>query len=567
MKSFLVITQFFFSLSKKIFKSSPNFTIVIFLGLISQIFLVASFIIPIKVIVTLYNKSVPAYVNSFIDNVSLDGFVIVLSLLAVCSFLLNLFLSKFRERLIDNNSFLIVTKAGNRKKASLERVFASKAYDLIVRVWSNLFLQVLYVTGLILLLPKLGFFALFCLLSICSYIVYKVGLFKSFYGNVANTIQKNIVDSCNFGFIVCFIFFASSLYFDSFSATHNYHVVIFIVSLIFCRQIFQRLSVIFKDLLYIGDNKFKISDLYYSNPTAIKSIKVREKTEKTEFLVHKLPSVIKNALRDHFGVNFDLSWSDLPVKNLIFFKATFDECNFDLFIKVYENSESHSVRSEVDFIYSSVPRKIFPEPVFSFMVNAYKVVVLKTAKNIAYTGEHKNLAIMAKTMSYNTELSSEEIVYFEKQYTDLPSRLISHDLRRLELVVRGNKSDHLIINSFEKELPNIVAFLRGVPKTFVNFELDPNSLINTSQGPCFLNFSKLRFDIIFSDIKFGKEEHLYDLNSLLSYGFDNITNLSNNDIKRIIVLSEFERAFAGRQYKKSLDLLHRYFESNDTNGS
>lgn len=208
----------------------------IFVLILSQLFLLMAYLLPLKILILLSIENIPDFLNTIFYSFSREQIILILSFSVFIMYFTHLLLEKVM--VISINKSLNILSVGN---LSLEKdSFLKKFIETFFRLISTLLLVFLLLWVLFYIFPVIAITVLFCLLIIA--IIFFSGKIEK------KKITKFSQISFFIGFIIVFIYEVIYLLYYN---TESVSIIIILASIVIVRYIFLRGVFIVSKLLIL----------------------------------------------------------------------------------------------------------------------------------------------------------------------------------------------------------------------------------------------------------------------------------------------------------------------------
>lgn len=469
-----------FSVAAKLLKITPIQTFFSISGIIaSQILLLASFFLPLKVIILLGMNSVPANYFDFLHQFDKKTLIILLSTATFLCYATHIVLELLVKYICRSGAMTLLThtKKLNLRvninelasnlyfrftRATASGVFSLIGMGILLFIYPWLCLVVSALSGLILL--------------IISFLYEKNAYLRAKIKNHLGTIAT----ACNsIAFLLAFLFIViDHIYYDPPSITLS------ILSLLLARQILQRILGAIQDLSWLYNQRQMVIELFFhSYPQAFPP--VEENPALSLLDTEKCAAWIKEILKHLNEFNdgeVTVCWYPLNILNIYTFVADChcndDQPNQRFLVKFFDTPVALSAHQE-SYLLSSDPLNSLP---------ALKLKhVLQTRHMICHLFQWRNLRRIANkeleaccsTLS-RTLLGitpSEDLTErYMRSHLCLEHRFRQESLETLKIVVT-NATEKEQLDAVIENYPKIMAILKTLPKRFYLPSINANMVV------------------------------------------------------------------------------------------
>lgn len=249
----LSVLAWFLTLSKHLFRTAPLYTVSsVVVLLLSQVFQIAAFLLPLKVMILLGSYNVPRYFPQILAGVERERLILLLAVAAVVLYLAHLLMDFIGAALARNGSVKVI-------EFELEGETGEKRQRIALNLYRRFVIVLGGATFCLVVMAFLGAFRLATLGIIVSYFVGVIVLSELLFICVPRLLEYALAQFARLidilsasGFLLVF----SSLVVD-FLYGHPEGLLLGILALLLSRQMFSRLAMALKNLerLYLAREK------------------------------------------------------------------------------------------------------------------------------------------------------------------------------------------------------------------------------------------------------------------------------------------------------------------------
>lgn len=257
--SIVFVLRWLFSITKKFIRVVPKYTLNgIAASLLSQIFQVAAFLLPLKVMILLGSPSVPAYFPEPLASIEHRSLIFTLAAASLTFYIAFLLCeqigSKCAQRgsevLLEKSSKLVLHEDRDTIARTFYQGFVSSASGFLFALIVVVFLAFTYSALLI-------FIFLYFVLAILA-----LAALSSSKTKATDIFSKHFPRTINIVFAFAFLLAFSFLVYDFLYWQHP-SLIISILSLLLCRQMFSRLATAIKSIDRLYSKKIRINSLFF----------------------------------------------------------------------------------------------------------------------------------------------------------------------------------------------------------------------------------------------------------------------------------------------------------------
>jgi hypothetical protein len=466
--------RWFISFSMKFFRVVPFLTLaIIFFSLIGNIAKIISFFLPLKIVILLGSDGIPRYFSSTLFKVDRDLLIIWFCAATVCFFLLGL----LAKKLVNLTSNLVASKllAKNQKIT----LFVSQK-DLAISTYSHY--SSVVASSIFVFLVLLAVFWFYSSLAILI-IVYVFFIFVSFlilyqnslkfrtYLDLNLSVTMSLVS--NLGFFVVFIYVVANYLFFSPPG-----LIISIISIIACRQLFSQASCVVIGLNWLFQKKHMIDAMFFFNKILSPAISHDDKTIWPLLMSSVRKSWINTLLRDFAPgskeiIDIYLYYLGTPNIGALCIK---DKQGSVYLVKLYETNSNFLAEKEKALMEAKPKGLPAGDLLASTNVGQFKAMLYQLPKG--YPVPRKELISVQNELRkrlFEVKPPEDLISRYVRSFPLISKRLNASMLRRIA-VVTSTAEEATQLNAFVARLPELEERLHELPLAFVNPRLDTYSL-------------------------------------------------------------------------------------------
>ena len=546
------------SLGKKLFKVVPGYTILaVISSILSQFFLLAGFLLPLKVVLLLGSDHVPGYFPSSLQALGRDGLVLILSVASVCFYLFHLLTGKFVEISATAGSSRLLLKS--RKMAIFENQqdIASKGYHRFSQSMAAISFVAICLVAMSVFYPALvvviaGYVSL-SLLLVASLSSFSDVVHGRVYGSLGPTAK--LIGSI--GFLVSFGFIVIDHLYGSPPG-----LILSVISLLLTRQLFGRLSNLVKDMQGLYSQKQQLSALFFHGHAFQPQTKNRQKgiwglikpEIRDQWLKELLESTVGQPITD-----LSARWVDIGVPDVLCYQVslTCDQQDKVLVVKLFNTNRSAWAKHEATLLTSqpSLPSLPFlsATSVQGLHCHVLDATSFSRCDKIETTREEERFKNLLAGYSPSEELTA---VYLRSR-PQAWQRFDQDLLVRMEHLL-GPKAKEGVVEEFRKRLPGIQQILAKLPLAIDLPDLRSGMLWKNEEGDYVVSHWA-RWDLVplGADwpIDTGSDERLRELLEETASKRDEVKEVSSEAVRLSALFTQFETRLRRGRYFAAYDLI------------
>ncbi|MBO0368803.1 hypothetical protein GIB23_17105 [Pseudomonas putida] len=538
-------------------------TAVIALTLLSQLSLLLTFFLPLKVIILLSSNGIPHYFPQSWHNLGHSRLVIALSSAAVIAYLVY-FISEQAIRLCaERGAKKILARNQKITLFNDQDDIASRAYQRFVRslaafifvLAASLVFAIKYPSILLLLI---AYSTIACLA-----VSYACRYSSRFHLKLESGLGRLPSSLAGVGFL-----FAFSLIVVNLLREPHAEKFIAIIALLLVRQVMQRLAAIVTDVAGLMQQRLQLNALFFQG-----HVLVSDKASISKNLWHLLSREqrhdwLQNIFIETLGAHLHIietRWHQTGLHDVFAFEVVTrndkDESESQYLVKLFNNNRRELALREASLL-TCQNSDLLPAPLMiaATQVNQFNCHILKWQCGIKLSARE----LKVKTLDFGITLISipptaDLISRFARSRPLLPQRLDGSIVERLRLAICDTDiSGHKKITEFESSLAIIKGTLQGLPLQIVNPDLTTDTLQQYQDGSlCASHWGRWTLEPIGA----GWSIHELDLERL-RVGFEemrvsreDLAHVNLTDVELSALVYALERFLQRQQFLSALNLL------------
>lgn len=447
----------------------------------SQVLLLMTFFLPLKVLILLGSEKIPHYFPLYLQNQKKTHLIIAFSLLALLSYILYVMacfiISYYSKRGADS-------LLKNSAKLSLfdnQRRVAAQAYSKFTRgLAAGTFVAVVFVI-LLFVYPQL-------VVVILLYGVAAGSALIALYNRkpkIRKLIQVNYSDVLttlsSIGFLIAFFtMVAHYLYFEPpkiFAA---------LIALLLLRQGLSRLTNMVQDVVSLRSQYRQINAMFFHDkPLVLNEGAYAPEIKRllTEDSRQSWMSEAMTSLQCSYQKIMCSSWSQLAQPNIYSFEAVFADERGEqqkFLIKLFDSSAVFLAKRE-RLLMQNMPNIPSLRFVGATTVHGFHCHVFESEsfRKVTHLDQSTGLISLARKLM-SLEPMDELVQQFGRSHTYLEQRLTEELLANFCMVV--SKDNAPLVRQFQHHYAGIVSLIAGLPRQLVCTDINPNTLLLSDSG-------------------------------------------------------------------------------------
>lgn len=566
LSSTLTHLHWLFRLSVRFIKGAPVETIsVVIMTLISQIFGMVAFLLPIKIVMLLGSSRIPRIFPEVFLQFERNELVLMLCGIALACFVVNVFVSKAIVIVSDKGAKKLQAKAEKVALFKNQTEIALKSYSHYVEALASLAFTSLAVALLAYLYSDAAYFLsgyiLLCLVSV----IVGVYLFPSSFEEVRSDSSSLISNLNNVGFFAVFVYVVIDFLYMSPPA---FFVAMF--SMIMTRRLQGLLGKFISRLISLSKNKQKVDALFFHNKVYIQSTNNKKK----DFWGVMVPEVREKWLKELFLDlensldEMEVLWLKLRKNGVIGLKVTFGLSGNSYLVKLFDTPATYLAKHEKSILTEFSSQIATPEPIKFTSISGYKCNLF----NIT------NLHSIEKS-----QFSAVKQKLFIKQLEFKPPRELVQRYKRSKLMLWKRITDEMFARSIliadKEQLSQIKQVKNALPEILERISRLPLVLMTElgrdahkltyydKKGALIASWGAWFIEPVGYGCRFEKEELIHFLEGVKSASENRpeLKRVNGSDVAMVVILSELERKFLTQSLIDSFDLLSKLLTISNLN--
>lgn len=537
--------------------------VVVIMTLFSQLFMLLSSMMPLKVIMLLGSTKVPNYFPISWQNISRDSLVIYLAFASVIFFIfymisekvINIYSKKGSYKVLENNKKVVLFEK--------QDVFAQNSYTKLSKSLSNSIFFILSLFALGILYPLIAV-VIVLFIAICYIVFNKMYQNTLFLKKLQEELNPVLDLVKGIGFFIVFVFILASFI----GGFYPPHIIVVIVSILLIRQMFSKLSEAVKDIVYLEKNRLKVNSLFFFSHTKIDISHDKDdpfwnmiKKENRKTWIKK---IIESIAHEKIAI-VDIQWYQVNLRNIGFFKVivTDEQTNktntylLKLFNKNISSQAIHeaTILEELKkdsfglhFIGSSV--------VDDFHCNIFEFDDILASSQKFFNAKHLTIRVDMMAIALPKEL----VDRYSRSHPYLYKRLTSQIFKKFDLVFDATELS--TIKKLEINFDKIISKIEKLPLQFINPTITKYTLVSNSTNLYLLHFGSWKIDSLGAEYPIGINhiEILKKEFQTLQNTNEHLAEVNINDVVLSSLMCHFEKLCNGENFSPIIELIPRILE-------
>ncbi|MDR5907498.1 hypothetical protein [Franzmannia qiaohouensis] len=548
------------TLSRKFMRVVPWLTLLaVVSSVLSQFFMLAGFLLPLKVVLLLGSETVPVYFPSVFQDVGRDGLVVFLSIASVCFYLTHLLTGK----IVDISATSACKKLLNRsKKLAIfenQQEIASKGYARYSQNLATVGFVSLCLMVMAWFYPDIAIFiAIYitlCVLLVCIVASYS----NSFHTKLSRELSSVSRLLGSLGFLLSFAYIVLNHLLGSPPG-----ILVSVISLLLARQTFGRLATFAKDIQGLYGQKSQLRALFFHGHTFSQKPISRNQGFWPLVVPEARDAWIAEMLAEIVGSeNFesDTQWFDIGLPDIVCYhvKVVTGDGRFEYVMKLFNSNRSAWAKHEATLLSSQ--RSLPSVPIIKLDLvkgvhcHIYDVTGLKRC------GKKETIDQLVKfrTRLMSTTPQSDMVSLYARSHPMLWQRLDQQSIIRMrDLLDRLADSD--AVEQFLIRLNDIKETLRFLPLALIAHDIRPGMLWKSDNGDCFLiNWTRWSIEPIGAKLPVSVlyEPSFTEIIEDIASERTDISKIESHDIRLAALISEFEQRLQRARYAEAHALVSK----------
>lgn len=331
----------------------------ILLALPGQIALIASFLLPIKIIMLMASDGMPSFMPSIAENVDKKTLVSVLASLSIASFAFYHLTNKAIQAIAHSGAFRIEKRNQKLHLFEGQEELTRNSYTRYIDTVASINFIGLGLIALLLIYPEVALtciiYILLCLMGAATTKKVKKTDFDAF----ASSIQKKLPTLTGIGFFL--VFFLVLIDYVFFSIPESF--ITLLISVILARQLLTRTSAIINSTFFLTRQKQKLKALLFHREVLKPSIKshntIWDFLDSTTTSYQQLQGLL-NSILESTSNDVKLTWKDSGLPGIGFMTAFHPKSGKTFLVKAFDTKKTAEARHEATLLLD--PPKKLPSP-------------------------------------------------------------------------------------------------------------------------------------------------------------------------------------------------------------
>ncbi|QOE06504.1 hypothetical protein IE322_14800 [Pseudomonas asiatica] len=559
----------YISLGTKIFKIVPgNTSTVIVFTLLSQLSLLLTFFLPLKVIILLGSNGIPHYFPQSWHSLGHSRLVIALSIAATISYCIYFISEQVISFCAKRGAKIILERSQKIALFNNQDDVASRAYQQYVRSLAAIIF--IAFSSIIFALKYPSILFLLATYTTAAYVLTSTIYKRSERIQLAldNSLGRLPSSLAGIGFLLAFILIVidliTGLQSEKFLA---------VIALLLVRQVLQRLASIATNLVGLMQQRLQISALFFHG-----HVLLNERTNISKSLWQLLsPSNraewLQSSIRESLGTSEQITtthWHQTGVHDVFAFDVqTRDQeagTTSRYLVKIFNTNRRELALQEASLL-TCKNAHLLPAPrmIAATTIGKLNCHIVEWRPGIRFTPKEIKVKVLdVASILMAIPPSAELISRFARSRPLLPQRLEDNVIERLRLAFDESDLTRLeMIDKFEEALPEIKGILQQLPLQIINPDVNVDTLQQLEDETlCVGHWGRWNLEPIGS----GWSTHELDLKRLLHklpITGKSRADLANVDAQHVVLcalLYAFERLLQRQQFLSAFELLPQILE-------
>lgn len=452
----------------------------------SQVLLLLTFFLPLKVLILLGAEKVPHYFPMYLQSLKKTHLIIAFSLLAVICYCLyivsNFIIAYFSRKGADH----LLKNSAKLKLFDNQRKIATQVYSKYTRGLAAGTFVFIAVSILIYIYPLL----ISVLLGYCAVVGAIIVVLYDRFPKVRRLIQQNYVDVLNtlssVGFLVTFFCMVADYLF--FTPPKIFPALI---ALLLVRQGLSRLATMIQDVTSLRLQYRQINAMFFHDKPLVvtESVYTAEiKSLLNEDFREEWMTAVMQYLSSPYKKYLSSTWSQIGQPNIYSFESLFSNESGDqktFLFKLYDAPAEFLAMRE-SLLLQSVPLIPVPQFIGSSKVRGFSCHVFEFDKVRKVTLREQGPGLVSLAQKLMSLEPVETLVQqFGRSHLYLEQRLTNELISNLSLVV--SRENSAVLQGLQHRYAGIISLLEGLPRQLVCADVSPNTLILSETAEAFVS--------------------------------------------------------------------------------
>lgn len=532
--------------------------------LLSQIFLLLAFFLPLKVIILLGSERIPNYFPTAMHSLKKDHLIFILSGAAALCYALYLACEIIIAILCKQGAKTLISKSSKLSLFENQDKVATQIFARFNRAIAGAIFAAVCSATLLYIYPKL-------VLVITSYVVLITCACVTAYNkstSVRAQLNNNYTPTLNAlsatGFLISFYYLVS----DYLTSPHD-KIFTAVISILIMRQGLQRISTMIIDVISLRLQHRQANALFYHSQPLLESPKhsnglddLQEPTSQTEWITGLLRLM---NISDQTSVEFH--WHQTGIADLLAFRVSTleDQKRKEYLFKIFGTNISNVAEQEQSLIelQEGLPS---PEWLGQYVYKGAKCHIF--ALNGHRHAVHREIGAGVVNISEQLimcEPSHELLTRYSRTRPSLEHRLDSDMVNPLRMACTDQYSRERV-NRFVELMPSIKSKISALPKQIVSLDITNSSLLIFDDiNYCISQWGNWRIEAIGSNWPIAE---ISKLQKTLSDRRPERLSLANVEISDAVLTARvytLEKYIQRKDFSSALKLLEDLLNSLDSN--
>lgn len=444
----------------KFFKVVPLGTLaVVFLTLLSQVALLLSMLLPLKILMLLGAEGIPAVFPSFFSSFEHDTLIVMLCLLAVSSYITHMIASKAVNLISDYSANKLLASSEKLIIFENQDYIAVNAYKKYAEALASLCFTIAALSVIGALYKELLFFIFLIIILLTSVCMLLARL---------RPVREKLTDSSS-GF---YNILSMVIFFSIFAFIIVDYVVflppsflVMLVTVILSRQMLSRIVIIGKNVGLLDNQKNQICALYFHAHAYTPPQEVDRKNVWSLLEGDVSDSLVPGLLEQITGAgehSVETSWLQAGVNNVIFQEVVCKGSDRRFLLKFFDARKSSSALHESSLLVD--PPEGLPAPClikFTVVEGFHCHIFEITGCQFIYNSSGKEELKKIRECLLSVRPSKEMVEKYSRSKLMVHERVDHKMLERLKLVASSQEIAAVI--EFEQAWPSVKSIIKDAP--------------------------------------------------------------------------------------------------------
>ncbi|WP_297791995.1 hypothetical protein [uncultured Marinobacter sp.] len=431
----------------------------VLIALPGQIALIASFLLPIKIIMLMASEGMPHFIPGISADIDKKVLISLLAGLSIGSFIFYHLATRAIEGIAKSGASRIENRNQKLQLFEGQEELTRNSYTRYIDTVASFSFVILGTALLFIIYPEVAFafitYTVTCIVG--ALIVQKVT--SSDAEDFAQAVQKNLPTLSNIGFLAIFSWVLIDYVF--FSIPNSF--IFLLVSVILGRQLFSRTAAITNSIFFFTRQKQKLKALLFHRevfqPTPKKRNSIWDFLDSTSISYLQLQETLRS-LFEADDEDAELSWQDSGMPGVNILTARMRASSRTFLVKIFEKKKSSEARHEATLLLDAPSMLPCPPLKTDQIISGLYVHILDITDHSfplepVEQWQKDELALSATHVAIPEALISRYI----RSHRMLWDQLDESDLQQLQFISK----DKAVVKTFLSKLPQVRDELKRLP--------------------------------------------------------------------------------------------------------